>query len=131
MTKLIQFLASNPDIEFVGVRWHDNAAIVFAHYKDGMTNFRVQNVGDVDRIIHFLRGNPECASVKFRVLHDGTVHLRALAGIADEPFEIEGYINPPEPDEVHVPAMLQLETWLDNFAKKLADVRRKFSLQHA
>lgn len=132
MIRLVQFLASNRDVDVLGVRLDGDKPTVFGFYADSPSGFRIHNVGDIDGIIHFLRCNREVKSFKCK-LHgeDGTVRIRALATIADENFELEGYIRPPDEVDSYVAPQIQLQRWLEDFSKKLADVRRKFSLKHA
>lgn len=133
MTKLIQFLYDHhAAVEFVGVKWEKNSAVVWAAPRALGKGFRIHNVGDIAQITHYLRCNPEVKTLKVALKDDGRVILRSVASIADHNFEIDGYILPPsqEPDEKVIPAKQQLQDWLDNFSKKLAHVRTKLSKQH-
>lgn len=133
--RIITFLAQNRDIEFVGIKLgvETETAVVWAAPRKLGRGFRIHNVGDIDSITHYLRCNREVKTLKLALLDDGRVILRSLATISDSNFEIDGYISPPdqEPGEQRVSAQQQLHDWLDNFAKKLANVRRQLSKQHA
>lgn len=132
MKRIVTFLAEHPDIEWIGVRWDNNAAQVIGSVRGQPSPFRVHNVGDIDEVIHYLRCNPEAQSVKFALLDDGRLLIHSVASIADQHFAIEGWIAPQEKaDADYVPATTQLREWLDNFTLKLTQARRHFSKQHA
>lgn len=129
MKKIVEFLAQHRDIEFVGFKLgvESDVTVVWAAPRALGNGFRLHNVGDIDNVTKYLKCNPEAESLKVALQDDGRLIVRSVASIADQKFEIDGYVG----FDSDVSAQQQFQEWLDNFSKKLADTRRKFSARHA